>query len=446
MPDLHEVQVENGTVYTLPTGSDTTYTISINGHTLTLMPSSGSAQTVTLPDDDTTYTISISGNVITLTPSTGQPQSITLPDDDTTYSITLNGSTLMLVGSDGLTTTVDLSDIDTTYQLVRDLKTITHMLYVNMDGVGYDPLEDNVLIDNDRYDYMLDVDAQNPNYVYIVDIDGNDIPNISNVNLWGAQPDFAFGQALADYFSTATSYRLKINGELTQKIIKSGSRYNLVQQVQQFDSVVAEQWYADGDKVFILVEGVVLGTHSTIDLVGSDGATTSVPIKATDIGALPTARYHQNSRTQGGYVEQGMLYPNSVWKTDSNGNPAWREESGIDYIVEQGTSGNWAYRKWDSGIAECWWSGNYGSVTLSIPLGTDIVSATIQLAFPFTFTEVPSCVIGFEGSPTGYASLQYPGVQASTTQSQGFRLVRIGSQSVTLANCRFTATVHGKWK
>lgn len=25
-----------------------------------------------------------------------------------------------------------------------------------------------------------------------------------------------------------------------------------------------------------------------------------------------------------------------------------------DYIVEQGTSGIWTYRKWNSGIAECW--------------------------------------------------------------------------------------------
>ena len=25
-----------------------------------------------------------------------------------------------------------------------------------------------------------------------------------------------------------------------------------------------------------------------------------------------------------------------------------------DYIVEQGTSGNWTYRKWNSGISECW--------------------------------------------------------------------------------------------
>ena len=29
-----------------------------------------------------------------------------------------------------------------------------------------------------------------------------------------------------------------------------------------------------------------------------------------------------------------------------------------DYIVEQGTSGDWTYRKWNSGIAECWGTQN----------------------------------------------------------------------------------------
>lgn len=26
----------------------------------------------------------------------------------------------------------------------------------------------------------------------------------------------------------------------------------------------------------------------------------------------------------------------------------------VDYVVEQGTDGIWQYRKWNSGIAECW--------------------------------------------------------------------------------------------
>ena len=35
--------------------------------------------------------------------------------------------------------------------------------------------------------------------------------------------------------------------------------------------------------------------------------------------------------------------------------------NGVDYVVDQGVSGIWTYRKWASGIAECW-----GSLTWTI--------------------------------------------------------------------------------
>ena len=65
--------------------STTTYVSSFNGNTgavtYTAPVTSVNGQTgaVTVTDTNTTYTISISGNVITLTPSTGTAQSITLP-------------------------------------------------------------------------------------------------------------------------------------------------------------------------------------------------------------------------------------------------------------------------------------------------------------------------------------------------------------------------------
>ena len=39
--------------------------------------------------------------------------------------------------------------------------------------------------------------------------------------------------------------------------------------------------------------------------------------------------------------------------------------AGEDYIVEQGTNGIWTYRKWESGVSECWctWSGTVASYT-----------------------------------------------------------------------------------
>lgn len=62
-----------------------------------------------------------------------------------------------------------------------------------------------------------------------------------------------------------------------------------------------------------------------------------------------------------------------------------------DYIVEQGTSGIWTYRKWNSGIAECWGEYSYsvtgnGSVWAS-PLY--IQSYAPQQNYPFEFIEIP---------------------------------------------------------
>ncbi len=50
----------------------------------------------------------------------------------------------------------------------------------------------------------------------------------------------------------------------------------------------------------------------------------------------------------------------------------------VDYIVEQGTSGIWTYRKWNSGIAECW-----GRTDIVVP-----TSGAYAVAFPFTFVTI----------------------------------------------------------
>lgn len=323
MAIITEVQLQDGSVHQL--GGGGTYTLTKSGSTITLTGSGGDVSSVT--DSDTTYTFSVSGNTLTITPSSGSPQTVTLPDDDTTYSISISGNVLTLTGSDGSTSTVTVPD--TTYELERNLETITHMLFVDMDGLGYEPSEDNLVVSNDGYEY-LEQHYPTDNFIYIVDTDGNDIPNISNVNLADVPlaDRYTFGQALYDYFETALGYRLKINGELTQRIMKFGASYLLTQELPPYDMVTAERWYQDGDVLQILATGVVVDSHNTIDLVGSDGTTSSVAIKATDIGALPSARYHVNDRDHDGYVAEGNGNPNKVWKTDANGNPAWRSESG----------------------------------------------------------------------------------------------------------------------
>ena len=67
-----------------------------------------------------------------------------------------------------------------------------------------------------------------------------------------------------------------------------------------------------------------------------------------------------------------------------------------DYIVEQGTSGRWTYRKWNSGIGECWGQFSTDNITVSTAWGQvyyggwmgTTVNKTAR-KYPFAFIEDP---------------------------------------------------------
>lgn len=71
----------------------TTYTMSVNGHTLTLTPAVGTPQSVTLPDDDTTYGLSIVDHTISLVAG-GTNLSVTVPDADSMPHKTVDATSL----------------------------------------------------------------------------------------------------------------------------------------------------------------------------------------------------------------------------------------------------------------------------------------------------------------------------------------------------------------
>lgn len=62
----------------------------------------------------------------------------------------------------------------------------------------------------------------------------------------------------------------------------------------------------------------------------------------------------------------------------------------IDYIVEQGTSGAWVYRKFASGIFECW-----AVQTVNVPINTGGGGGYYHICpdftFPVTFDYTPFC-------------------------------------------------------
>jgi hypothetical protein len=118
-------------------------------------------------------------------------------------------------------------------------------------------------------------------------------------------------------------------------------------------------------------------------------------------------------------------------------------ETPVDYIIEQGKSGSWTYRKWNSGIAECW-----GTVTGTLApttnesgiTGLKVFSGSV--AFPTDlFIDIPSvtynCRIG-----DGYA---FP-ADAETSTTTHFNWTALSTVGNEYAECAIAAKASGLWK
>lgn len=89
-----------------------------------------------------------------------------------------------------------------------------------------------------------------------------------------------------------------------------------------------------------------------------------------------------------------------VSPTPINNNMNKIDALGVDYIVEKGTSGEWWYRKWKSGRAECGIdSKQFGQQTLTAaPEGSLYITSDLSFgAYPFSFAARPYTAIIFEG-------------------------------------------------
>lgn len=133
---------------------------------------------------------------------------------------------------------------------------------------------------------------------------------------------------------------------------------------------------------------------------------------------------------------------------DINDNFQILDALGLDYIVESGKSGEWWYRKWKSGRAECGIDDkNFGNVahTTSWATGT-FISADLSFgAYPFSFAARPFATISFN-NVTGNLNrsyISYIGTN-STTSSPKFNLV--DPNSGTAENAHFGIYVTGRYK
>lgn len=117
-----------------------------------------------------------------------------------------------------------------------------------------------------------------------------------------------------------------------------------------------------------------------------------------------------------------------VSPTPINNNMEKVDKLGIDYVVEQGTSGEWWYRKWNSGRAECGIdTKQFGQQTLrAAPEGNMYITDYLNFgAYPFSFAAQPFTVISFEGDELNASRGSFVATKhsTSTTLSPSFFMV-----------------------
>lgn len=121
-----------------------------------------------------------------------------------------------------------------------------------------------------------------------------------------------------------------------------------------------------------------------------------------------------------------------------------------DYVIAQGRSGIWTYRKWNSGFAECWCTTS-NKIATNIKWGNIYYSQYLQggYALPFTFIETGD----FQDAPQGFVDVQTPGGKYSfqisdccTTTAAPKGYVVCPVQQTSLINTYFTFYIRGRWK
>ena len=123
------------------------------------------------------------------------------------------------------------------------------------------------------------------------------------------------------------------------------------------------------------------------------------------------------------------------------------DKLGVDYVVEKGTSGEWWYRKWNSGRAECGIDDkDFGSVAHNTAWGGLHVSGSLTFgSYPFSFASRPFVSISFNSNSAGNHT-SYVATTSSTSNTSAPNFYLVDPNSGTATSSHFGIFVAGKWK
>ena len=116
-----------------------------------------------------------------------------------------------------------------------------------------------------------------------------------------------------------------------------------------------------------------------------------------------------------------------------------------DYVIAQGSSGNWRWRKWNSGVAECWQRYGFAAPEMveagAIYYANQVVGG---FAYPFSFVYKPMEVVSADSTVGGWFACAQ-GSPTNTLTESGYYVFTAPLKRVS-ADVALSIHVMGRWK
>ena len=114
-----------------------------------------------------------------------------------------------------------------------------------------------------------------------------------------------------------------------------------------------------------------------------------------------------------------------------------------NYIVEQGTSGDWYYEKWNDGTYKCYANKSFTGINITDAWGSVYCSQQLTLpSFPITFKSIPIVILTWHGAN---ASGSLYGAVGLTTTKVGYTYI-VRPDSTPNLSGTISIQAIGKWK
>lgn len=195
-----------------------------------------------------------------------------------------------------------------------------------------------------------------------------------------------------------------------------------------------------------IIPGVVSQTDKsyTINLIATDDIGKSEPYDFP----IPTADVTMHLGENGYGVAFGKYSEatadNKMVELDDDWSLVMKGKAVTDFIIEQGASGDWFYRKWNSGIVECWLRKNvYGNCNTA--WGSMYISefSSEAVPYPFEFTSIPVETVTVKAG--GWSVFVYTVAENTATTTGEYKVAR-PAVAVSPFNARYSFYVIGNLK